>query len=222
MDSLETKKILGIDPGSHHLGLCLLEFTNQYTITSMVAQTINVGRVAKLYKDAFLISERFSRYVYMRHLLNKFLHEHHPDYVICESSYYNIRTPGSYEALVECVSMIRDCVYEYNPKIRTTKVKPSVAKKIVGAKGNKGKESIKSNLKNYPKLKNYSNIIDTLDEHACDATAIAVSGLRRLEMHSDIQHIEPKEVKSKKERVKNESTSIEIVCLGFDQSRKVP
>lgn len=201
-----TKKLLGVDPGSKHLGLCLIEFDVLFNIVNIATQTINVSSVARKYKDAFLISERFSRLLYMEKILYDFLLANRPEYVIHEDAYYNAFTPGSYSALIECNSMIRSCVYKYNQKVLTTKVKPSVAKKLIGAKGNKGKESIKPQLLKYSKLKDFTTVVESSDEHSCDAISIALSGLNRLEIFNNIQHIEPKS-KAKRKVVKKYENS---------------
>ena len=172
--------IVGIDPGSKTLGVCLLYF-NVVTmqITKVVPSTYVSDNLPSEPMLAILHSDRVSRVkAHEENLLNIFL-ENNPIAISTEAPFYNPRMPGAYGVLVEVICTIRNAVIRFSDTMPLYQVDPSSVKKAIGAKGNADKDGVRDCIKNIPEIiSNLNNPLDKLDEHSIDATAVAYHQLQ--------------------------------------------
>jgi len=184
--------IVGIDPGSETLGLCLMSFSvTTLEIISTQAQTF-VG--TKLGMSRWILdyqTERFARIHAHKLNLGRILVQYHPLTVTCESPFYSSRRPGAFSALTEVISALRYACFEYDPRLPFALIDPPSAKMAVGAKGNAKKEQVQQAVM---ELKDLNFVGDTplhlLDEHSIDSIAIAYSKIqewRKLAFESNTQ-----------------------------------
>ncbi len=168
--------VMGIDPGTTTLGVGLIHFDLvSFQISSWEAYTF---RGDKLTSNAWIgatSNDRLQRIAALKRHMSHMLHRVNPLAVACESGYINVRQPSAYGALMEIVSAIRDAVWEYDVWRPLYMVTPSQAKAAIGAKGNSGdKQAVANAIAANPELVSTCLMpLASLDEHSCDATAIA-------------------------------------------------
>lgn len=167
--------IVGIDPGSETLGVCIMHF-NVVTlgITRIAPMTFTGSKLPTDPMLAILHGDRVSRVkAHEDNLFNIFI-ENSPIAVSTESPFYNPRMPGAYGALVEVICGIRNAVIRYSDVKPLYKVDPSSVKQAIGAKGNADKNAVRDYVSKIPELiNNLDNPLCSLDEHSIDAMAVA-------------------------------------------------
>jgi Holliday junction resolvasome RuvABC endonuclease subunit len=175
--------IIGIDPGSTHLGVAVLKFN---TLTSEIvhteAWTLDGGRLKG--KNNWLEEihgARTARIEAMgRELLNTFYH-YQPVGVASESPFINSKFPMSGLVLTEVLSEIRNAVMDYDSWQQLHMVPPSSVKNAVSAPGNANKEVMKEKVAAIPILNYAGNVpLKYLDEHSIDAIAVVFSLYRKV------------------------------------------
>lgn len=175
--SEETFKVLAIDPGSSNLGYSILEYNfENNTITVEKVETINVKTTDFKYKHLLdYHNERNVRMMMLKDVLEEIVVNTNPHAVIAESNYMG-RFANGFAALVECVSMIRNVIYEYNPFLPLFMVDPTTVKINAGLKKVRGttKEDVKVALVKGGKLNWNGFDPETLDEHSIDSLAIGL------------------------------------------------
>ena len=88
---------------------------------------------------------------------------------------------------MEVLSEIRNACRRYSPYKTLHLIDPPSVKLAVNAKGQKGKEPVKDGVRSIPELLDNLDVqIDTLDEHAIDATAVAYAFLKKLRSEKGI------------------------------------
>lgn len=172
--------IVGIDPGSETLGICLMSFNvTTLEIVSTQAQTY-IG--SKLGMSRWILdyqSERFARIHAHKANLGRILLYKRPITVACESPFYSSRRPGAFSALTEVISALRYACFEYDPRLPFTLIDPPSAKIAVGAKGNSKKEQVQEAVLKLPDLNYIGEVpLAQLDEHSIDSIAIAYSKIQ--------------------------------------------
>lgn len=173
--SKEAFRVIGLDPGSSNLGFSLVENTLDGT-----PSTVKESYTVKLKDTKFGYSSigeqhgsRVVRLMIMHDEVLNLLRTHRPHSVVIESNYLG-KFATSFAALVECVFIIRQAVYAYDPFMQLYLVDPTTVKINTGMKKVKGtdKEDVRRHLRACESLE-WDVDIDTLDEHAVDASAIA-------------------------------------------------
>lgn len=175
-------KIVGIDPGSTNLGYCRLTFSAQTCqILETTAKTITANRNLGLDQNLALIhGERYARIEALCRELLFNLYQDLPNFIVCESPFYNPGRPSAYGVLMEVLSAIRNTVYQYHPLMVFELIDPSSAKNAVGASGGAKKEVMQKAVLQMPGLQ-YNGLVpqNQLDEHSIDAIAVAMSKYRK-------------------------------------------
>ena len=172
--------IVGIDPGSRTLGVCLLYF-NVVTlqITNITPSTYISDHLPTEPMLSILHSDRVSRVKAHEDNLLKIFLEQNPISIATEAPFYNPRMPGAYGVLVEVICCIRNAVIRYSDTMPLYQVDPSSVKKAIGAKGNADKDGVRNYINQIPEIINNLSIpLDKLDEHSIDATAVAYHQLQ--------------------------------------------
>lgn len=166
--------VIGIDPGTQSLGLCCISFdVDTLAITRVHAETF-IGD--KLNPDECLSqihSDRFARIEAHKNNLVKQFNIYNPNWIICESPFFNTKRPQAFSALVEIVNAIRYAVVEYDNITRLELIDPPSVKKAVGAAGNAKKDGVMAAILNIDELcLNSTRPMAMMDEHSIDASAV--------------------------------------------------
>jgi Holliday junction resolvasome RuvABC endonuclease subunit len=173
-ESREAFRIAGFDPGAN-LGLSLIE--NRLDGSNPVvklAETAKLNPTEFCYKDmAELHGNRVARLMILYDTVTQFLRTHKPHGVIIEGNYLG-RFANAFASLVECVIVIRNAVYAYDPFMPLQIVDPTTVKTNIGMIKIRGtdKEDVRKALKALKELEWDGVDIDDLDEHAVDSVAI--------------------------------------------------
>lgn len=168
--------ILCIDPGTDTLGVGVLGLDlSDMSLHVHEAWTVHASsRVDPLSIDCFH-GNRQARLKALGQTLGAVLERVRPHAVISEAPFLG-RFPQSFEALVQCVNMIRQTVYNYDPALFLQTIDPPSAKKAVGAvvSGPDKKESVRQAILRLP-LYCYPGVnLEYLDEHTIDALAVGI------------------------------------------------
>lgn len=178
-ESTEPLRVLAIDPGSSNTGIAQfvwdyieeqIRVTDAFTLFFKDSETAyadirdnNGARVGRLHQMEDRLTEVFNDF--------------QPHLVIAESNYLG-RFADAFSTLVECVAVIRNVLYRYDPTLPLIQVDPPTAKKDAGVVGRS-----KDKMDVARALKRQTNIywlvdIDTLDEHSVDAVAVGYHIMR--------------------------------------------
>lgn len=175
-DSDSCINIIGIDPGTTHLGFSVLEvdlITLQ--ITSSIAYTLNGSKLSN--EDSWLAQtygDRFNRIRTLERSLLSIFYQYTPTIICAESPFFGLRHPNAFQALTEVICAIRNAVYHYDVWMNLKLVPPSSVKQAVFAKGNATKTTMKDCLTNLMPELNYNGNtpFNLLDEHSIDSLAV--------------------------------------------------
>lgn len=183
-NSRTTFTIVGLDPGTHNLGLGALHVDLiTFKVVGFEAYTLIA---TKLMREDDLIAlsfgYTFGRTEALREAIVRRLTRLKPSTVACEDAFFSRRTPGAYSPLLMSINSIRQAVIEYNRFIPFTLIEPSVIKAAVGAKGGgNNKVLVLDGIKRIPEFNvPTSTPLHTLSEHAIDSLAIAYARLKQM------------------------------------------
>jgi Holliday junction resolvasome RuvABC endonuclease subunit len=172
--SNEAFRIAGFDPGAN-LGLSLIENRLDGSLPVVkLAETVKLNPAEFGYKEiAELHGNRVVRLMILYDRVTNFLRLHRPHGVIIEGNYLG-RFANAFGSLVECVIVIRNAVYAYDPFMPLHMVDPTTVKTNIGMQKIRGtdKEDVRRHLKALKELEWDGVDIDDLDEHAVDSVAI--------------------------------------------------
>lgn len=175
LDQTTEACIVGIDPGSETLGVCVLYFNVVTLAINRISPMTYTG--SKLPSDpmlSILHGDRVSRVKAHEDNLFNIFSQNSPIAVSTESPFYNPRMPGAYGALVEVICGIRNAVIRYSDVKPLYKVDPSSVKQAIGAKGNADKDGVRGYISKIPEIiDRLDRPLSSLDEHSIDATAVA-------------------------------------------------
>ena len=167
-------RILGIDPGTTKMGICLLEVKDEERPVLVWTETIHGLGFEKKYADlARLHNKRVARIYGYESFLLRFLRLWDVHTIACEANYFG-GSVSAYGTLTEVVSMIRRLAM--TQAIGFTTLAPSIVKKMVGVKGNSNdKEEVRLAINRLSLLSDHRRSLNTLDHNGVDAVAIAYS-----------------------------------------------
>lgn len=172
--SKEPFRIAGFDPGAN-LGLSLIEnhLDGSKPIVKVV-ETVKLNPAEFGYKEiAELHGNRAVKLMILHDRVTLFLRTHRPHGVIVEGNYLG-RFATAFASLVECVTVIRNACYAYDPFMQLQIVDPTTVKTNIGMVKIRGtdKEDVRRALANLKELEWDDIDIDDLDEHSIDSIAI--------------------------------------------------
>ncbi|MBE0438314.1 MAG: hypothetical protein IBX57_00910 [Gammaproteobacteria bacterium] len=176
-------RILSIDPGTATTGVAILDLnlvTN--TVDLIFVDTIKAGRGYR--KFDHVEDVHGGREAKLQHhfwYISDILFRMQPNCVISESPYMG-RFAQAFEALVECLYVVKTAIMSYDPSMPLETIDPPNVKKAVGASGRGGdKDAVRKALYNLKGLTNRTGIsLDSLDEHSIDAIAVGCYKLRTI------------------------------------------
>lgn len=175
-EASSTAGIVGIDPGTETLGVGVIDFDIQSLEIVQTRAFTFVGS-KMMVKNSWiedLHGARHSRIYAHEDNLVRFLEEHDPLLIACESPFFSPKRPQAFEALTQAVASIRRAVLRFDPWRDFVTVDPPTAKKAVGAMGNAKKPEMLEAISKLPHLHYAGDIaLEDLDEHSVDGIAIA-------------------------------------------------
>lgn len=183
-DSQDVFTVVGIDPGTHNLGLGALHVDMRtYQLRSYECYTL---QATKLMDDDDLLvathGHTFARVDALKDAIIMNLTRLRPSVVACEDAFFSRRFPGAFAPLLASINGIRQAVLEYNPYMPFTLIEPSVVKVAVGAKGGGNNKTLV--LDGINQIKEFdvptTTPLNKQTEHAIDSLAIAYARLKQL------------------------------------------
>jgi len=181
-DSPTTITLIGIDPGSHNLGVGILEV--DIVSLEIVSSSGKTYSGAKLGKNTFYTEthgDRAGRIRGHRENLSRIFRIAQPYMVASESPFSNRKHPQVYGVLTEVVEAIRGALFDYDQTKSLLMIDPPTVKNGMGAPGNCGKDVMREKLLGLTDL-SYDGFIpiEQLDEHSVDGLAVARCLLARI------------------------------------------
>lgn len=175
-------KLLSIDPGTSFPGVCLMHFdVPNKKLVRVSAQCLNLERLSRRSNYSGYQTQRFLKLNAFRIFLRDTMRKERPFKVASEHPFINPRMPGAVIPLAECLALIEQEVYNYDPYLAIEKIDPSSIKNAVGVKGNSGdKHAMTEAIKKIPAIMDVLvGDIDTMDNNAVDSIAVGYCSLQR-------------------------------------------
>lgn len=175
--------IVGIDPGSVHLGTAVLRIDlASLQITGTTAHTLNALHVSPQPETLWtsqLFGERLGRIASLEDALLALFEDVEPFMIACEAPFINLRRPQAHGVLMEVICGIRRAVMRYDAWKPLYLIDPASVKNAVGAKGNADKDAMKCALLRLTNLHYDGELaLESLDEHSIDAIAVGYAHWR--------------------------------------------
>lgn len=169
----ETIRILGVDPGNTTMGIAVVDLTPaDGALVLAHAYTVDSTRqYSALHHLIEHRSERHLRQHIMARAITRAVRFYEPALVAIESPFMS-RLPQAFAALTELMLRLEDGVASYDVSLPITKIAPVKAKKAVGVKDIKSKDSVKQALKKQ-NVRIMESQWSQMDEHSIDATVVA-------------------------------------------------
>lgn len=174
--------IMGIDPGTHTMGMALLRTDSQLRLTRIQAHTLTPWIAAN--HNPFITTQqgvdRIGRCTYLAEIIVGWCRLEPIGVIAIEEPFFNAMAPRAYSALYMNVRMIEDIIHSYIPSMVIIPIAPTQAKAAVQVSGTtkfKGKDLVKQALSCHPEIGPLLGNIELYSEHALDAVAIAYTQL---------------------------------------------
>lgn len=181
-------RIVGVDPGSTTLGIAVLDlYLEDFSIELVDARTFNAARGISHYQTVTdFHGDRMARLHSLQDSLYGYLACFRPQGFASESPYMG-RFANAFRALTECLLVIQQTAYVYDPRMRVHLIDPMTVKAAVGivAKGYRNKaalakEHVREAVLKLP-LRNPGNFnMEAFDEHSIDAIAVAIARIKQM------------------------------------------
>jgi len=167
MPKFDNFYIMGVDPGSRTLGVCMMELSPELDIVSVSTHNVIIDS-----EDNVSMCENIVyRMRKLRFIIQSLYTIYNPAIISMESSFINASRMGAVIPLTKSIALLESVLNELDRFIKMTTIPPSVIKKVFKAR-QKGKEAVTEALENNSEL---SHLVDVnkMSEHEIDATAIA-------------------------------------------------
>jgi len=166
---------MGIDPGSSHCGICIMDMDIKGQCRVCHIETIHADLLLKHYQDVIYIhGERFAKELAIGDKFKLIINLYRPNLVISEAPYFNPGRPQVYSVLVELLTMFRHFVFQVSNTLQFETIDPSSVKKCLKVSGTSGDKNLMlEGLLKQPILYDEHVTITALDEHSVDAVAVA-------------------------------------------------
>lgn len=179
-------RIMGIDPGTDTLGICVLDVSlDSDQVFLKMVQTYSGTQMSKAYQYIQDIhGAKVARLTAHQDNFRFLLSHWHPQCVICEAPYLG-HFAAAYAALVECLSYLRVALMEYDYRLPLLMVDPPTVKKTVGVNGKSGDkglmlQAVLSLFEKGQLLNPLQLDIAALDDHSIDSIAVAYTQAKGL------------------------------------------
>lgn len=172
----EQLNIIGIDPGSNNLGVCILSLDLKLNILNI--NTIPVC-LSSYSSENKVYSDLTTRLLYLMEEMAFIYNQFIPKIITIETSFINKNRPAAVIPLTSAISIIENTFVRLDNNIYITKFSPSIIKKSVKADPIGKKQPVYDALKKIDEINNLIEL-DALTEHEIDAIAIAYTQLLNL------------------------------------------
>jgi len=176
-------KIMGIDPGSHHIGISIFTINDKLVVIEMDSINMEIGNISNnrhlCNSDIIMRSNNFQKYIH------DIVYHSNPLIIAIESSFSNHDRPTAVIALSKILGVLHNTIYSINPNIKIMEIPPLTAKKAINMDRPLTKTDIKDKTKvrewlcTNPELKDLVKDL-VLSEHEVDAIAVTYSMLVKL------------------------------------------
>lgn len=173
--------IIGIDPGTHLLGLGFLTYdvvTEKIVKTSAV--TVVVDRLAINTMSAQIHGLLFAKIEALRYFLINIFLMHEPIAVFSECPYFNGGTPSAFGPLVKTLETVKGALTAYDNVMPLTEISPSAIKKAIGASGGAKKGPVRQKMREKLNYICFQGDFDSLGDDAVDSLATVVTGFEQM------------------------------------------
>lgn len=171
----ERYRVFSIDPGTHALGLSIWEI--EYATASVLSiETTTIKPERFDFSEGLPEPEsaRMRRLEVMRRILADYIEQYRPIRVVYETPFFNRRTPGAYEPLLACTTMLQSLVMSYGD-IQLVGIPPLLVKQAVQATSSKGKNPMFQAVCGHDYIR--TRLVtpwEWLDEHGIDSLAVGL------------------------------------------------
>lgn len=178
--------VMGIDPGTSTLGVSILSWdlrspryrVEQAFTLKATNNTQGYGAIEELHGGRMArLQQHHDEVLYWLHCIR-------PQAVIAESPYQG-RFAQTFAALTECLAIVRQALMAYDSHLPLYQVEPNVAKQSAGVdlsamrRSKDKKEIVRTALATRTDII-WGVSLDSMDEHAVDATAVGLHYFRHL------------------------------------------
>lgn len=167
---MDNFNIMGIDPGSRSVGVCIYNISPELELLKLYTYTLNIDSEVNEHQGIHEnILERTDK---LESIIKYLYHIYSPMMVAMESSFINMSRMGAVIPLTKSIHSIESILYKIDKHIKVISMPPGVIKKVFNSK-QVGKDAV------LDALGKHKHIIDKLDkkkiitEHEVDAIAIA-------------------------------------------------
>lgn len=163
-------RICGFDPGSAHLGCAVLDWKWGDELPTIIwAGTLHAADDRVDSSMAETLGKRDVRMREIREQLEVFLDIAQPTFCCTETPFMQRGKLSAFQSGVEIQLMLRECIWEYSPRIFLNGINPKSLKNHLGV-DHIGTEKMDVQVALYEMYKDNTLIdIMSLDEHASDA-----------------------------------------------------
>ena len=170
-------KVIGIDPGTTSLGLCIITLDGYSNEIKDISATTYLAKNLPTYSkyQSEIHGDLMARITAYRLFLSQLFIDVEPTLIGSESPFFYRTHPGAYGPLVETLASIREAVWQYDNTLPLLTYPPSNVKQAINAKGNAKKEDMIIALSNFKPFNLDISYINQLDEHSIDAIAVCAA-----------------------------------------------
>lgn len=175
--------ILAIDPGTRNTGVAIYACDRYNHINRIEAYTIKADKLNGDHLEDIAVShtERIANIIKVSQAMLVYLREYNPNFICCESPFYNRLRPSAFAPLVELLFALRNISIDYNPLVPFLTYEPLYVKKAISGKAHADKLVVSTAIHNNQEIVDaLVNDIHQLSEHALDAIAVGWTHLKRL------------------------------------------
>lgn len=166
----KTFNIMGIDPGSRNVGVCVYELNGKLEVISLITYTLYIDSNKNEHKGIHdNILERTDK---LESIIKMLYYLYNPVMVAMESSFINMNRMGAVIPLTKSIHSIESILYKIDKHIKILSIPPGVIKKVFNSK-QVGKDAVLTALGNNEMLVSKLDRKKEISEHEVDAIAIA-------------------------------------------------
>lgn len=173
-------RIIGIDPGSRHIGIAVMDVAiDDFKIRSIETHTLSTDAFECMANTAVGFPDSYARIFNIYEQILGILRYYSPTDVASESPFFGKRSPVAYGVLSEAFGAIKKAVYDFSPFIRFYQYPPATCKKTVNIKAVENKSNLTSKEIMYKAVYRLdlevSLDLDSMSEHEIDALSVALT-----------------------------------------------
>jgi len=171
-----TFNIMGVDPGTNYVGVSVFEINVQtLEIVSITPLTISLSKIQETTFSPAMNLRLFELKNQMRHIVATF----NPVSITIEHGFINKLRPAAYGPLSMSINTVQSAAFDVNPFSRIFMISPSEIKMNVGATFKADKDMVLAAMNKIGEITAKVNL-NSISEHAVDATAIAYGHLKNI------------------------------------------